>query len=226
MIWGTMKRFSLICILALMFLFTACGDDSSSSVGGGGSGDKGSEYDADAGTLKDLRDGQTYATVTIGGRVWMAENLNYETETSVVFPEYNGKSHEKYGRLYAWEDAIDACPRDWRLPGEDDWNDLVAAVGDSATAGTKLKAARDWDKDKKDYVVGTDDYGFAALPAAVSHVNTNGVRSFSNNGAFFWTATEKNDARALMFVMHYEKEAVESGAFPKDTWLSVRCIKD
>ncbi|WP_073114651.1 fibrobacter succinogenes major paralogous domain-containing protein [Fibrobacter sp. UWCM] len=209
-----------------MFLFTACGDDSSSSVGGGGSGGKGSEYDDDAGTLKDLRDGQTYATVTIGGRVWMAENLNYETETSVVFPEYNGKSHEKYGRLYAWEDAIDACPRDWRLPGEDDWNDLFAVVGDSATAGTKLKAARDWDKDKKDYVVGTDDYGFAALPAAVSHVNTNGVRSFSNNGAFFWTATEKNDARALMFVMHYEKEAVESGAFPKDTWLSVRCIKD
>lgn len=221
-----MKRFSLICILALMFLFTACGDNSSSSVGSGGSGDKGSEYDADAGTLKDLRDGQTYATVTIGGRVWMAENLNYETETSVVFPEYNGKSHEKYGRLYAWEDAIDACPRDWRLPGEDDWNDLFAAVGDSATAGTKLKAARDWDKDKKDYVVGTDDYGFAALPAAVSHVNTNGVRSFSNNGAFFWTATEKNDARAFMFVMHYEKESVESGAFPKDTWLSVRCIKD
>lgn len=221
-----MKRFSLICILALTFLFAACGDDSSSSVGGGGSGDKGSEYDADAGTVKDLRDGQTYATVNIGGRVWMAENLNYETETSVVFPEYNGKSHEKYGRLYAWEDAIDACPSDWRLPGEDDWNDLVAAVGDSATAGTKLKAARDWDKDKKDYVVGTDDFGFAALPAAVSHVNGNGVRSFSNNGAFFWTATEKNDAKALMFVMHYEKESVESGAFPKDTWLSVRCIKD
>lgn len=226
MIWGTMKRFSLICILALTFLFAACGDDSSSSVGGGGSGDKGSEYDADAGTLKDLRDGQTYATVNIGGCVWMAENLNYETETSVVFPEYDGKSHEKYGRLYAWEDAMDACPRDWRLPSEGDWNDLVAAAGDSATAGTKLKAARDWDKDKKDYVVGTDDYGFAALPAAVSHVNTNGVRSFSNNGAFFWTATEKNDAKALMFVMHYEKESVESGAFPKDTWLSVRCIKD
>lgn len=221
-----MKRFSLICILALMFLFTACGDDSSSSVGGGGSGDKGSEYDADAGTLKDLRDGQTYATVTIGGRVWMAENLNYETETSVVFPEYNGKSHEKYGRLYAWEDAIDACPRDWRLPGEDDWNDLVAAVGDSATAGTKLKAARDWDKDKKDYVVGTDDYGFAALPAAVSHVNGNNVRIFINNGAFFWTATEHESGRAIRFVMHYEKEVVESSRSNKDKWLSVRCIKD
>ncbi len=225
MIWGTMKRFSLICILALMFLFTACGADSSSSVGGGGSGDKGSEYDADAGTLKDLRDGQAYATVTIGGRVWMAENLNYETETSVVFPEYNGKSHEKYGRLYAWEDAMDACPRDWRLPGEDDWNDLIASVGDSATAGTKLKAARDWDKDRG-YVIGTDDYGFAALPAGVSHVNGNNVRIFINNGAFFWTATEHESGRAIRFVMHYEKEVVESSRSNKDKWLSVRCIKD
>ena len=219
------KYFIHALLFVVLVLITACGDDSSSSVGGGGSGDKGSEYDADAGTLKDLRDGQKYKTVQIGDQVWMAENLNYETETSVVFPEYNGKSHEKYGRLYAWEDAMDACPRDWRLPGEDDWNDLIASVGDSATAGTKLKAARDWDKDRG-YVIGTDDYGFAALPAGVSHVNGNNVRIFINNGAFFWTATEHESGRAIRFVMHYEKEVVESSRSNKDKWLSVRCIKD
>ena len=167
-----MKIESLL-VLALTLSLAACGDDSSSSsfAGGDGSGDKGnkgSEYNPDAGTVKDLRDGQTYATVNIGGRVWMAENLNYETETSVIFPEYDGKSREKYGQLYTWDDAMKVCPSGWRLPSEDDWNELLEFVGDSATAGTKLKAARDWDKDKKDYVVGTDDYGFAALPAAVS----------------------------------------------------------
>lgn len=215
-----------IAALALAFFLTACSDDGSSSsfTDGGGSGGKGSEYDADAGTLHDLRDGQTYKTVQIGGQVWMAENLNYETATSVLIPEYNGKPREKYGRLYTWDDAMDACPRDWRLPSEEDWNDLIAAAGDSATAGTKLKAARDWDKNGK-YTVGTDDFGFAALPAGVSHVNENDVRGFSNNGAYFWTAT-KSGNRAILFVMRYEKDVVESSRFEKDVWLSVRCIKD
>ena len=228
----------MILVRALVSLFlilmAACGDDASSSsfANGEGSGKNGAEngsgngaeYDAAAGTLKDLRDGQTYKTVKIGNQVWMAENLNYVTSTSVLLPEYDGKSHEKYGRLYAWDDAMEACPSGWRLPSEDDWNELLEFVGDSATAGTKLKAARDWDKDRGD-VLGTDDFGFAALPACVSHVNGNGVRSFSNNGAFFWTATESG-SRVILIVMHYEKEVVESSRFEKDTWLSVRCIKD
>ena len=57
-----MKIESLL-VLALTLSLAACGDDSSSSsfAGGDGSGDKGSEYDADAGTVKDLRDGQRLA---------------------------------------------------------------------------------------------------------------------------------------------------------------------
>ena len=218
-----MKIESLLA-LALVFFLAACSDDGDGILLPGNKS-AGSEYDADAGTLHDLRDEQTYATVTIGGTVWMAENLNYETSTSVLIPEYNGKSRDKYGLLYTWDDAMTACPSGWSLPSEDDWDDLVESVGDSATAGTKLKAARDWDKDRG-YVIGTDDYGFAALPAGVSHVNGNGVRSFSNNGAFFWTATEHESGRAILIVMHYEKEVVESSRFDKETWLSVRCIKD
>ena len=230
-----MNFVKLLTFGALFAFVIACGDDSSSSsfANGGGSGagkngaengsGNGVEYDAAAGTLKDLRDGQMYKTVKIGNQVWMAENLNYETATSVLIPEYNGKPREKYGRLYTWDDAMKACPSGWRLPSEDDWNELLEFVGDSATAGTKLKAARDWDKARGD-VIGTDDYGFAALPAGVSHVNGNGVRSFSNNGAFFWTATE--NGRAILIVMHYEKEVVESSRFDKETWLSVRCIMD
>ena len=75
----------------------------------------GSIYDATAKTLTDLRDGQTYKTVTIGDQTWMAENLNYAD--SVKTPSLKGKSWcydgvaancEKYGRLYTWAVAIDS----------------------------------------------------------------------------------------------------------------------
>ena len=218
-----MKNFArkiFVCIgLVASFMLAACG--------GGSSVDEnavGSEYSVESGTLRDLRDNQTYNVVVIGKQTWMAENLNYETESSVQYPDYDGNPREKYGRLYHWDEAMTVCPTGWRLPEESDWNALLAFIGDSTTAGTRLKATHDWDKHKSD-VAGTDQYGFAALPGGASHVNGYGVRSFSDNGAFFWSATESSDVRAILFVMHFEKEIVESAHFPKETWLSVRCIK-
>ena len=202
----------------------------------------GSEYDAIANMLKDLRDGQTYKTVKIGDQVWMAENLNYKVDSSWC----GGGSGEnegdcsKYGRLYTWAAAVGksedecgygktcglsgkvrgVCPEGWHLPDNTEWNKLFTAVGGQGTAGKKLKSLTGWKSNGN----GTDAYGFSAFPAGFRHRNGN----FFNEGseAGFWGATEFYSDNACGMGLNYDTEYAYLFSGDKDYAYSVRCLKD
>ncbi|MGM9985270.1 MAG: fibrobacter succinogenes major paralogous domain-containing protein, partial [Fibrobacter intestinalis] len=93
--------------------------------------------------LKDPRDGKTYRTVEIGKQVWMAENLNYEMDGSYCY-DNEATNCQKYGRLYTWAAAMQACPEGWHLPSEAEWETLITAVGGEDVAGLKLKSTSGW----------------------------------------------------------------------------------
>ena len=119
------------------------------------------------GTFTDTRDGQTYKTVRIGGYAWMAENLNYQTDSGSWCYQNNADNCKRYGRLYDWETAMAACPAGWKLSSNADWEWLMAEVdGDryNGTAGKKLKSKSGWNDYKGTSGNGTDDFGFSALP--------------------------------------------------------------
>ena len=103
------------------------------------------------GTLTDDRDGKTYKTVVIGKQTWMAENLNFETRFSYCY-ENNDENCAKYGRLYKWEFAMEACPAGWGVPSLEEFQVLVATVGGLPIAGKVLKSTEGW----KDGGNGTD----------------------------------------------------------------------
>jgi len=75
----------------------------------------------------DPRDKQEYKFVEIGNLVWMTKNMNYETGTSYCYGKeaFNCK---KYGRLYDWKTAKEACPSGWHLPTRGEWHDLIRSV--------------------------------------------------------------------------------------------------
>jgi uncharacterized protein (TIGR02145 family) len=157
-----------------------------------------------SGYFKDSRDGRTYRTVEIGGKRWMAEDLNYQSQngTSRCYYGNNNYNSDKYGKRYDWTTAKTVCPTGWHLPSREEWDSLGRAVGGIYKhfsyndiswygAGTKLRAKNGWQENCK-AVNGTDDYGFSALPCARLDTNNNLLSGWADQPGVhgtWWTAT-------------------------------------
>jgi len=176
-------------------------------------------------TFADPRDGKVYRTVKISGRTWMAENLNFTINNSWCYNETDSNC-VRYGRLYIWPAAMNACPAGWRLPTRQDWDDLILAAGGS-TSVRKLTS--------KTVRNGTDDYGFSALPGgyrgsggfrdAVQR-GSGGFRDLGRSGTW-WSATEGEDVKAWSRHMYLGiDEVVYEGMNHKGFAFSVRCIRN
>ena len=58
----------------------------------------------------------------------MAENLNYKIANSWCY-DNKKRNCSKYGRLYTWEAAKEACPSGWRLPTDEEWKEMAEYYG-------------------------------------------------------------------------------------------------
>jgi uncharacterized protein (TIGR02145 family) len=176
----------------------------------------------------DSRNGKTYKYAKIGKQTWMAENLNYKTGNSWCFDDLN-QNCEKYGRLYDWNSARNACTAGWHLPSQDEWQTLIDFAGGRDNAGNKLKAKRGWSKGG-----GTDDFGFYAMPGGLRKApRFTGIDLYAG----WWTATEQEHIDATAKYILISQYCSEFGYICYDVMLSdtdsksergfsVRCAKD
>lgn len=193
------------------------------------------------GSMTDPRDGIVYKTTTIGGQVWMAENLNYfdiEGAPSSIKNDWcywdKPENCESAGRLYTWTVAKRVCPEGWRLPTNEDWAALLTAVGADTlnpiawTGANVLKSKSGWENSGS----GTDDYGFTALPAGKAFFND--LQSgFTNHGcsSYMWSATEADpsaggDTLAFSVELNCSNELAIVNTVKKYSGFSIRCVKD
>ncbi len=190
----------------------------------------------------DLRDGQVYRKVTIGEQIWMAENLNYETEESLCYNDADSNC-TKYGRLYSWPAAMDSagtwstngmgcgyrecsptypvrgvCPEGWHLPSKTEFEALITAVGGKDGAGTALKSTSGWYYDGN----GTDDFGFSALPAGYRQ----GEYDYEGRQTYFWSSNR--GYRGYPYTMDLYHSSAKAYVYDHDNYyrFSVRCLKD
>lgn len=231
----SLKMFGNTAVAFMLALgLVACGDDSStgateddevkssSSVENSSSSEAADSFAVVKGEFEDSRDNKVYKTVKIGEQTWMAENLNYKTDSSYCYDKSSANC-KKYGRLYTWNAAMSACPQGWHLPSKEEFKTLEATAGGFNVAGNVLKSAEGWNG-----TYNGDNFGFSALPGGLGYPTTERFIGIGTS-AYFWSATESgyisNTPINLHLSFSYGHFYMEN-EYSKGTALSVRCVQD
>jgi len=161
------------------------------------------------GTFIDNRDGEEYRWVeypNIGK--WMSQNLRFSVDQQSWC--YNKtKVCEKYGRLYTWEAAQQACPTGWRLTTQDDWNQLIQFFGGPTKAFKTLRKV--------------EESGFSLVLGGV--FNQDGKFNFLNHNGNYWSQESLDENQGLYFNFSKELEKVYPLRENKEIAFSCRCVQ-
>jgi uncharacterized protein (TIGR02145 family) len=199
-------------------------------------------------TLTDPRDGQSYPTVVIGDRCWMARNLNVGTmvpgNVSQTDPELIQKycygndpdNCDRYGGLYQWNQVMDyttaegargICPPGWHVPTDQEYKELEMALGMSPEDADRTGF--------RGFGIGTrmKAGGTSGFEALMGGGRTSGgtwiyIEGSSTEFGYFYTSTESvRQGNAFRRCLRSASSAVgRYDSWPKTYGLSVRCIKD
>ncbi len=180
------------------------------------------------GHFVDARDDKVYWTVTVGGREWMAQNLDHELPDASWY--YDDDPRQKvYGRLYAGRalagDQAAICPAGWRLPTRGEWVELLDALGGAKVAGPACKEAGPTHWRRSD-AARLNTGGLTVLPGG----SRDRKPSFSNLGKYanFWTATPDPETPGSYYQVDFGfmRDAVNLSAGDGDWSYAIRCVRD
>lgn len=116
------------------------------------------------GTMQDA-EGNSYKTVCIASRFWMAENMRMKTGKYYSVNDDSSKDNT-YGLLYNFDTAKNICPQGWQLPTTDNINSLLAFLHANRKSDSSFLALIAKSPDWVEYSnQGGDDFSFGALPA-------------------------------------------------------------
>jgi uncharacterized protein (TIGR02145 family) len=196
------------------------------------------------GTMSD-NDGNVYKTITIGTKVWMAENLkttkyrNGEAIPNVTvnaswdelitgaYCWYNNDVANKatYGGLYNWyavADIRNIAPAGWHVPTDAELTTLTTYLGGESVVPDKLKevGTSHW------YSSGaTNSSGFTALPGGYRRKLDGSFNGVEVNG-IWWSGTETGAEFAWYRILSDGNYMTFRFADDKRNGFSVRCVRD
>lgn len=189
-------------------------------------------------TFVDLRDGRRYSSVQIGQQTWMSSNLAFlprvcpaeQAECGFWVYDYSGTdtdaakktvAYSRFGTLYSWDQAQTACPGGWRLPTDEDWQQLEVALG----MGAAEAASSVWRGTTEGQAAKLG--GNSGLDVVLAGWRTSfGKFNFAGEHANFWTASESDPNHGVERLLGASKPQIGRHTGLKGCGFSVRCIRN
>jgi len=166
----------------------------------------------------DERDNRKYNIFKVYNTYWMAENLNYQTDSGYWCYDDSPYNCNIYGKLYNLQAAMVACPPGWHLPSDVEWKQFEMSLGMTDVDNWGPRGTVQGDKIKEG---GT--HPFNALMAGTR--NFYGEYKIPEIDAGFWTSTGNIDAAYYRY-LYFEQSYIYRNTLPGVYGLSVRCVKD
>ena len=176
-------------------------------------------------------DGKPINWVRIGNQIWMSENMKINFDKGSWAYNNDESNVAKYGRLYNWSTAANACSNGWHLPTDAEWNQLENYIKEDKNVDGKigyyLKTKSGWENS---YSNGIDAYGFSGFPGGQYK---NGAFVELGYYGYWWTTYEvaknifnEEEEVSMLRYLRYNKRYLIETRGNKENGFSIRCIKD
>lgn len=189
--------------------------------------------DGNFGRLVDSRDGKVYKTIQLGYQTWMAENLNFEMDSSYCFDD-NMDLCDQYGRYYSAYAVDNACPMGSHLPLLEEWKELLSFIGGTERVrmgysfydiADELKTTSGWSNGGD----GVDSYGLSIMPTGMTspiYVGPDdefaGVSTMSSGMyAYLWVGNDH-----YLTISYKKTEDMVIMPNESEVFMPVRCVLD
>ncbi len=157
-------------------------------------------------SITDKRSG--YKTVNLNGKTWLAENLNLKVTDSWCYDDKD-ENCDKYGRLYTWDAAQNACSilgTEWRLPTDTEWSRLLEEYNYNT-------------------LISGGSSSFDALLGGYRFFLNKEFHNLESKGDY-WCATKIDPNWCLFYKFDKDLNKFHRTSGAKSNAFSCRCIKD
>lgn len=172
--------------------------------------------------------GFEYKTVLVKDKCWTKENMRHAPSAGkTICYDLDDANCEKYGRMYNYDAAEHACPKGWRLPTEEDFNEAIYyATGDYNydEVGENFKSTSGWS-----VYNGDDLLGLSVLPSGFcqfDEFDEEPMCGMLTDQALLWTSDEatKNKSHNA-WKLFADDNTITKAALDNPDFAVVRCIK-